>query len=453
MRLPACALQPALLAGMCGIVVAWESGPLIIRTLPQRDHRANPGNLASLSLSAEGRYVAFVSAAQLVEADTNACKDIYVLDTVTGRATLETLTAGYKASNGDSSSPRLDGSGRHLVFTSVARNLADRVPAPGTSHVFLRDRMKRTTRLLSVDRDGRPARRDSWAAAISLDGRTVAFTSSATTLVAAEDRNGEGPDVYLVHLRTGHVQRVSVTSAGEQPATGMSYTPSVSADGHVVAFMSTAALSGSPNDANTGGWHGRTDRKDVYVHDVETRHTIRVSRAIGGGEPNGGSFHPAISANGRYVAFASDASNFVPNDRNGVEDVFVTDLKDGTILLVSRTPRARPGNGKSRYPAISADGSLVAFQSEAADLVCTSRCPPHERDVNMVWDVFLRDRRRGVTMRISADDGDEWMEASAGAAIASSAPFLAFSSRHPLRSGHTAADSNAFLVKLPLLEP
>jgi Tol biopolymer transport system component len=435
------------------VTVAQEAArPADLVPLPQRDHVSDLAAGPSVSLSADGRYAAFVSRAPLVEADTRASADIYVLDQATGEVTLETLTAAGQAANGGSGAPRLDGSGRHLVFSSAATNLVDAPLVPGTVHVFLRDRLERTTRLVSIDRDGRPTSDVNDAntdVVVSLDGSTVAFASGMTTLVAGQDRNGRGVDVYVVRLANGDMQRVSVTAEGHQPASGMSFAPSLSADGRLVAFTSTADLTCPRDEPCARGGRVGNDRADVYVHDTQTGRTVRVSRAVEGSEPNGRSFHPTISADGRFVAFASAASNLVAKDRNRGTDIFVADLEEGTIDLVSRTPRGRPGNGKSNHPVISGDGSLVAFQSEAANLVCASRCPPQERDINMVWDVFVRDRRRGTTVRASADGDAEWMAPSGSPALAAFASVVAFSSRHPIAVSDVASEVNAYVTRLP----
>jgi Tol biopolymer transport system component len=441
----------AAVTALPGMATPHGRAPDIIATLPQRE-AASPATGASVSVSADGRHVAFVSHAKLVDADTNLVTDIYVVDMVTKRVTLETLTPDGQATNGGSMSPRLDGSGRYLVFESVATTLTDHQVVPGVQHVFLRDRVEGTTRLLSVDAHDRPANDSSYEPAISLDGGAVAFTSAATTLVTGEDRNGRGLDVYLARLPGGAIQRVSVTSAGEHVARGTSFTPSLSGNGRFVAFSSTAALTCERAGGCQRGKRAGPDLMDVYIHDIQTGRTTRVSQPEGGDEPNGRSFHAAISADGRFVAFASDASNLVRGDRNGVADVFVADVEGRKLELVSRTPTGKPVDGRSDRPTISADGSRVAFQSRASDLVCASRCGKRDRDVNMVWDVFLHDRRSGQTVRLSADDGDEWMEPSGSPQLAASGNLLAFSSLHPARREDVDVETHAYLVRLPAVE-
>jgi Tol biopolymer transport system component len=126
----------------------------------------------------------------------------------------------------------------------------------------------------------------------------------------------------------------------------------------------------------------------------------------------GGSYHPAISGDGRYLAFVSEASNLTPDSRGGVPQVYVSDLETGVTDLISRTPAGRPANGASARPVLSRDGSMVAYQSVACDLLCQGECRTEGVDINLLWDVFLHDRTTRRTIRASSDDGEEWLENS-----------------------------------------
>ena len=179
-------------------------------------------------------------------------------------------------------------------------------------------------------------------------------------------------DVFVHDRQTGATERVSMDSAGSQ-GDGVSAWPSISADGRFVAFNSDATNL-VPGDTN-----GRTD---VFVHDRQTGTTERVSADSAG---VGGGSGAALSADGRFVAFASDAANLVPGDTNGYPDVFVRDRQTGTIERVSMDSFARQGNNHSFDRAISADGRFVAFASYATNLVAG--------DTNRVVDVFVHDRR------------------------------------------------------------
>jgi TolB protein len=158
-------------------------------------------------------------------------------------------------------------------------------------------------------------------------------------------------------------------------------------------------------------------------------------------------WRPVISADGRYVAFVSGATNLVAGDRNRSPDVFLADLKTGSIELVSRSATGGSANGRSAAPALSADARFVAFQSEASDLVCARRCAPADDDINLLWDVFVLDRRDHSMTRLSADAGGGWMEASVGPALDSAGGVIAFSSRHPRDAADVKNDFDLFVVQ------
>jgi len=179
---------------------------------------------------------------------------------------------------------------------------------------------------------------------------------------------------------TGQVtQRVSLTSLGAQ-ANGASFGCSISPDGRYVAFDS-AASSLVSGDTNA--------KSDVFVRDRLSGTTERVSLTSLGAQGNGNSFRPAISADGRYVAFDSEASNLVSGDTNTTTDIFVRDRQSGTTERVSVDSLGAQGIGYSPYASISADGRYVAFDSDASSLV--------SGDTNVATDVFVRDRQSGTT--------------------------------------------------------
>jgi Tol biopolymer transport system component len=232
-------------------------------------------------------------------------------------------------------------------------------------------------------------------------------------------------------------RRISVDSTGQQSSDGSSFAPSISADGRYVAFSSTASLDGPP-----GPPRGLVN---VYLRDTLLGKTSRVSIAAGGGMPNGSSYDAAVSGDGRYVAFVSDATNLLKHrDTNRAPDVYVRDTVAGITGLVSRNISGEPGNGSSSHPAISQGGRVVVFQSEASDLICGTRCPVADRDINLVADIFARDRVRGTTRRVSRG-ATGWMEPSIGPAIDGSGSVIAFSSRHPLDAADDRDDYDLFV--------
>src|SRR5207249_2543647 len=230
---------------------------------------------------------------------------------------------------------------------------------------------------VSVASDGTQGNAASAGAALSADGRFVAFHSTATNLVAG-DTNGK-TDVFVHDRQTGITERVSVASDGTQGNNASSY-PALSADGRLVAFQSDAT------NLVAGDTNGATD---VFVHDRQTGTTERVSVSSGGTEGNGFSAAPALSADGRFVAFHNTATNLVAGDTNGKTDVFVHDRQTGTTERVSVASDGTQGNGPSSGAALSADGGLVAFHGTATNLVAG--------DTSGTYDVFVHDRPVSTT--------------------------------------------------------
>jgi len=226
---------------------------------------------------------------------------------------------------------------------------------------------------------------------VSADGRFVAFASEASNLVP-NDNNG-ATDVFVRDRMLGTTERVSVSNTGQEGNEDSGYRPGVeifgvaiSADGMYVAFGS-AANNLVPGD--TGWW-------DVFVRDRVGGTTERVSVADGGGQANQHSVRPSISADGRFVAFSSRASNLVPNDTNGASDVFVRDRSGSTTERLSLSSAGAQANYDCYRPRISADGRFVAFESDASNLV------PNDSG----WrDIFVRDRSGSTTERVSVTSG------------------------------------------------
>jgi Tol biopolymer transport system component len=329
------------------------------------------GNGDSLiaAISADGRFVAFMSAADnLVEQDSNTVEDVFLHDTQTGETRRISLSSDGTQGNDSSSDPALSADGRFVAFYSLASNL---VADDTNSHwdVFLHDTLTGQTNRVSVASDGAQGNADSYYPAISDDGRFIAFMSYADNL-APEDTNAKA-DILLHDALTGQTTPVSVDSNGVQ-GNGDSYLPAISADGRFVGFPSLA------DNLVSGDTNGVTD---VFLHDTQTGMISRVSVDSGGFQSNEYSYELAISADGRFVAFRSFASNLVPDDTNGTHDVFLHDMQTGQTSRVSVDSGGGQSNQMSMDPAISADGSLVAFWSLASNLV--------PGDTNGHRDVFL----------------------------------------------------------------
>jgi Tol biopolymer transport system component len=278
--------------------------------------------------------------------------------------------------------PVLSADGRFAAFASESENLVrgDTNRAPD---VFVRDLNTHKTERVSVGSEGEQAKGGSYSPSISSTGRYVTFLSYATNLAPGLDRNGHR-DVYIRDRKLHRTIRVSVSSRGRQGTGSFGAFAPVSADGHSVAFVSWSQL--APQDAHTRN-------PDVFVRNLKTHETELVSAGLGGTAANGYSAEPSISADGRFVAFSSHASNLVAQDRGHGEDVFVRDLRTHKTTLVSVSSGGEKASRRSLSPAISADGRFVAFTSLASNLVAG--------DTNGLDDVFLRDLKNGTTERIS----------------------------------------------------
>ncbi|MEO3794751.1 S8 family serine peptidase [Nonomuraea sp. B10E15] len=214
------------------------------------------------------------------------------------------------------------------------------------------------TERVSLGPDGRQGNHEAWWPEVSGDGNVVVFASFASNLVTDEDTNGE-LDIFATDLRTRTTERVSVPTGGGL-GDSFSLSPTVNRDGRYVGFNSGAANL-VPGDTN-----GQTD---TFVHDRQEGTTERISVSSDGVQGDGISGAPAFSADGRLAVFVSDATNLVPGDTNGRADVFLRDLQAGTTERISVAQDGSQAADQSREPSISADGRFVAFQSDADGLV------------------------------------------------------------------------------------
>lgn len=307
------------------------------------------------ALSANGRFVAFVSlASDLVAGDTNGLADIFVHDRTTGEIERVSVASDGSQSNFGSRSPDISGDGRYVVFASEASNLVVN-DTNSRADIFVHDRETGQTTRISVALNGTQGDGISDDPAITPDGRYVTFESDSTTLVAGDTNTTT--DVFVHDRYSGNVTRVSVDSSGTL-SNGTSSNPAISADGQIVAFSSFATNLAS---TDTNGF------PDIFVHYLQTGQTVHASIDSGGGSANGFSDVPSLSADGRFVAFESTSSDLVAGDTNSQYDVFVRDLTLGQTMRI--TAGSTQGDDDSASPEISADGKLITFYSEATNLI------------------------------------------------------------------------------------
>ncbi len=362
-------------------------------------------------ISADGRYVAFYSlAGNLVPTSSNEVADVFVHDRDTGETAQVSVATDGTQGNDGSYLPAISADGRYVAFESDATNLVDSDTNSATD-IFVHDRETGQTTRVSVSTGGAQGNYGSFLADISADGRYVAFESDATNLVSG-DLNLSA-DVFVHDRQTGQTERVSVATDGTEGDWDSS-AASISGNGRYVAFQSDAA---NLVAGDTNWW------TDVFVRDRQTPATVRISVASDGSQADDGSYSPAISGDGRCVAFDSDATNLVSGDLNVSADVFVRDTQTNTTTRVSLASSGAEGTAHGLYlqPAISSDGLYVAYESDAADLVAG--------DTNGVRDIFLRDRQAGETTRVSLTSEDaQGNGESLGAAISADGLYVAFDS-------------------------
>jgi len=371
------------------------------------------------AISADGRYVAFVSlASDLVPGDTNSRYDVFVHDRLTGAMERVSVasdgTQGNDNSGTDSPTANMNitisANGQYVAFASAASNLVGD-DTNGRWDVFLRNRAAGTTERVSLTNGGLQANSHSWFPSISADGNVVAFVSSANNLVAVD---GNGVDDVFVRNRSAHTTELVSVSTGGAQANYFSFHCQISADGHVVAFQSGAnnLVADDTNNFN-----------DAFVRDLVAHSTECVSVSSAGALGNNHSGYGGIwlSADGRYVAFSSYATNLVPDGGNGYQQIYLRDRTADTTERISSTPTGQVGDNHSNVASVSADGRYVTFDSIASNLVAN--------DTNYAYDSFVRDMESGATERVTVSTTGEQANAITGWASASSdARFIAFGS-------------------------
>ncbi|HEV2846774.1 MAG TPA: hypothetical protein VG477_18105 [Thermoanaerobaculia bacterium] len=449
------------------------------------------GAFGPSGMSADGRYLTFASDATDLAPGTSDGHSVFLFDRVTAAVTLVSRVTETIFSN-VSQAPKVSGDGRFIVFWSV-------FPSSG---IFLYDRSSGATALITEDVSSRDpvvsanggfvvyssgasnvvpkdfneaedlfvyttATQSSTAVtlrapempsltpplasaarAISADGRYVVFESAASDLIAGQlDRNQGGSDLFRFDSVTKSTLLVS-RAAGSAVATGNgeSESPSISADGRFVAYVSLATdLVAGVTEANN--W------EDVFLFDRVTGATTLVSRsAAGNTTANVLSRNPVLSADGRYIAFESQATDFLPGieDHNSGRDVFLYERESGSIRIVSRSVTAAnaTGDSDSYGPVLSSDGRYIAFESWARNLV-PGQVDPDFQSGGQTPDLFLHDRVTGTTVLVTHGPGSPAVatgEGGSSPAISADGRFLVFYARgDDLVSSVPNDESNVYL--------
>ncbi len=360
-------------------------------------------------ISSDGRYVVFESGANtLVPDDTNSTYDIFFHDRLSGQTSRVSIASDGTQGNGFSDVAFVSDDGRYVVFRSAANNLVLN-DTNGTRDIFIHDRVTGQTIRASVSSEGNQGNGDTFDCDISSDGNYVVFASYANNLVANDTNNRL--DIFLYETQTGITKLVSVSSSGTL-GNADSHTPSISGDGRYVGFSSYASNL-VINDTNGVA--------DVFVYDRLTGQTTLISVATDGTQGNQLSEYPALSSDGRYIAFRSYASTLVPDDSNGQSDIFVHDSLTGETTRVSVSSEGVQGNSYSDYPSISGDGRYAGYYSASSNLVVD--------DTNGYADAFIHDMLSGITIRVSVnEDGIQGDNRSTTWALSGDGRYVAISS-------------------------
>lgn len=368
----------------CSVAPAWAADPFTqIYSLGNGNVM---GDLAATKgvISADGRYVAFLSnATNLVASDTNGRIDLFLRDRLGWTTERISVSSTGAQANGDVTGMAISTDGRYVVYTSWATNLVPN-DTNNAVDVFVYDRLAKTTERVNVGPGGVEANDGGSGVAISGDGNRIAFASWATNLVD-DDANG-ATDVFVRDRAAGTTTLVSrYTGSATIEGNAASDEPAISADGRFVVFTSGATnLIAAGTDTN--------GVDDIYLRDLNSTATQRVSVSDTEAQATNSSMYATVSASGRFIAFRSNANNLVAGDTNGDADIFVRDMS-GTTIRASVSDTEAQANGASTRPAISWGGTVVAFESDASNLIDT--------DTNGATDVFVRNTGAGTTLRAS----------------------------------------------------
>ncbi|MEU1309692.1 hypothetical protein ABZ419_12465 [Streptomyces cinnamoneus] len=401
----------AVVLGSCAAVApaasaAQDGGPRprLERLSTTADGRAGNASSSEVSLSGNGRFAVFTShASDLVPGDSNGVADVFVRDLRRGTVERVSVAGDGRQADRESGSASVSDDGRYVVFASQAGNLAPG-STPGLLNVFVRDRATgRTTALVKAN--GQQPAAQVHSPSVSADGRYVAFLSNRTDLVPG-DTNGM-TDAFVADRRRGTIKRVSVGSDGSQ-ARLFSEAPVISADGGTVGFMNPGTFGGEGAPAAALGPRPRY----FYVHDVRTGHTEKAATRPDGSGARVGDI--GLSPDGRFALFSSDDSQIVPGDTNRRADLFAKDLRTGATRRISLAADGSQADGASWGAAMSADHRRVFFTSEATNLV--------PGDTNGRYDVFARDLLTGAVERLGVRaDGSQSTAGDAGGVRADAA--------------------------------
>ncbi len=298
----------------------------------------------SSTISADGRYIAFVSTySNLVAGDTNSADDIFVKDTLTGSLSRVSIDAFGNQGNNSSFGCSISSDGRYVSFMSTASNLVAG-DTNGSTDVFIRDLQNNTIKRVSESASGQSGG-GCISFDMSADGRYIVFESIANNFVSG-DINGR-EDIFIKDTLDGSIRNIT------QGMNGASWYPAISGDGRFVVFQSVADNI-VPGDNRINTW-------DIYIKDLQTGEIKIVTTSATGAQGNGWSMAAEISYDGKYIVFQSKASNLVAGDTNNEQDVF----RVANPFIDTTSPKVVSFSPAGGLISVSVDTNLVIKFSES----------------------------------------------------------------------------------------
>jgi len=323
------------------------------------------------SISHDGQYVTFTSNSGALVGDSSNLQHIYVKNLSNNSIQRASIASDGTKADSISFSPKISGDGKFIVYYSYAKNLVGN-DNNNVTDIYRYDVKNKTTKLVSSNSNGLIANAESSDAATNIDGRYIAFSSLANNLVSNNTYNKR--NVFVKDMQTGNIDIISINSNGTV-GDGDSFLPAISGDGRFVVFSSIA---------NNLDNYAANNQYDIYLHDRQNKTTERIDFSYNGGLSNGHSGQVSISNDGNVIAYISLSTNIVKNDNNGNIDVFLYDRLNNKTTRISST-LGEP-NGPSFYPQVSGNGRFISLYSGATNLVSSDT---NDRDDLFVYDRIL----------------------------------------------------------------
>lgn len=387
---------------------------------------------SSPTLTGDGSVVSFISSATtLVSGSSGSKKEIYIKN-ISSKA-VESASPSGVTIDADILSQHISSDGTKIAFSTEASNIVS-PDLNAKEDVFLYSISGKTFKLISQNKNASASDGVSTAPAVSATGRYVAFESSATNLVTGD--SNEKKDIFLYDDESAETPITKVTfDTAAGPTDGDSTSPSVSSDGNYVVFASDAT------DLVSGDTNGL---KDVFLYSKTGQSISKISQTVAGIAANAESSSPSISGDGRYIVFQSKATNLSDSINTGASNIYLLDRTGQTLQQISLSLSGGAPNGDSISPKISSDGTVIAFLSDATNLVASdSNNTPHDK----AYDVFVYSKASNtITRKSTKYNGSDVSGTAQGISVNQDGKIVSFSSSASLLVPHDTNDSKDIFV-------